>query len=160
VLWTSPDGLTRTLADDADGSFDAPNSGINAMAIGGPGFVAVGASDNKPAVWTSPDGLDWTPPQQLTSASGYLTNVMAGGLGLITRGMVVLDPTAILDSEQEPGAWTSADGTSWSPAAHDAVGVSAEADSWTTDIIATGPGTRGHRDRGLPRRTGGRLDVR
>ncbi len=150
VVWTSPDGLTWTPVDAPDGVFDVANSEsvINAVTVGGPGFVAVGARHDQPAVWTSPDGfewvlreLDWTPtegviPSSIVSESpGYLTEVMTGGLGLMATGEIFDD-----SGGRYGAAWTSGDGTSWSRAADNAVGVNAVSELSIHHIMAAGPG--------------------
>lgn len=147
AVWTSTDGLAWNPVEDPDGVFDDashdlswPHDGINAIAVGGPGFVAVGSSDNKPTVWTSADGLDWSPPQRVTSRSGRLSTVTPRGPELIVKGMVDLDPNASTDPEFGPAAWASLDGgASWSRATHDAVGEDADADTWVEGVIAAGP---------------------
>lgn len=107
AVWTSPDGLTWTRVPHDPDVF---GSGIlywsmDAVAVGGPGLVAVGTAgeaDNpwNPAVWTSPDGLSWTlvPPTELPGDEPMF-DVVAGGPGLVAVG--------------GRSVWTSPDGLTW-----------------------------------------------
>lgn len=142
AVWTSTDGLTWTPVEDPDGAFDAPNSdgpysGVIEIVAGGPGFVAIGMSDDRPTVWTSPDGLDWT-AEHLSSRKGSMWSVTHGGPGLIVRGWV--------DDDSPPeyrrnAAWTSADGVSWTLAPEWAFDEWGEPDPSRASIkIAAGPG--------------------
>jgi hypothetical protein len=118
AVWTSPDGVHWTLADD-----EIEAVVLTAVAAGGPGLVAVGLAVETPtpptagpmppvvaAVWTSTDGTTWTsvPPQpEVLDRQDYqaLNIVAVDGVGLVAVGV----------SE----AWTSADGITWSRASED-----------------------------------------
>jgi hypothetical protein len=73
--------------------------------------VAVGSADNHPAVWRrAPDG-NWTlvSAPVLGGLPGHLTSVSEGPLGWVAVGSVTQDGT------DEPMAYQSADGVTWSP---------------------------------------------
>lgn len=121
-------GWAQAAADD--GVFDGePRQSINAVTVGGPGFVAVGFVDTEVdqtlgstasiagAVWTSPDGLEWTrSPDEAGVFSGEggreLNAVAAGGPGLVALGQDVIGAAV----------WTSPDGLAWTRVP-DATGV-------------------------------------
>jgi len=145
ALWTSADGLTWTPAHDPGGVFDVPSSGMLPVAgvadivAGGPGFVAVGASDDKPTVWTSPDGLEWTLAAQLASTSGWLYDVEVVGADLVVEGAVDPDPDTSPDPEHR--AWTSEDGTAWSRTAPDPIDYDVNPDPSAAHVtLDAGPG--------------------
>lgn len=147
VLWTSTDGLTWTPADDPGGVFDMPGSGMLPLAgiadvtAGGPGFVAVGASDDKPTVWTSPDGLEWTLAAQLASTSGWLYDVEVVGADLVVEGAIDPDPDTSRDPEHRSAAWTSEDGTDWSRAPYEPVDYDINPDPSAAHVtLDAGPG--------------------
>ena len=103
----------------ADSGFE-----IASITTGGPGFVAIGetvsvgtsSQAEDAAVWTSPDGTDWTrlpPSAEVFGGPGlqFMEDVTAGGPGLVAVGFGWGEPelagtTAIV--------WTSVDGTAWS----------------------------------------------
>jgi hypothetical protein len=89
------------------------------VVAGGPGFVAVGATNwqGDGAVWTSPDGLTWTllPNNEAPPLGGpgaqSIESITTGGPGLVAVG-------ATLDAPDVGGlsatVWTSEDGINWS----------------------------------------------
>lgn len=115
AVWTSTDGLTWSPAPRIDnGPF--PFGGMHDVAATSSGFVSVGeavdaAGLERPAAWTSPDGLVWTvqPGDPFgTIDEGFGMSVAAG-----TGGVV-----AIVITWQEHGygsilAWWSPDGVQW-----------------------------------------------
>ena len=65
AVWVSSDGLTWVLVSEDAATFGGPGTQeMSAVTAGGPGFAAVGwdysAGDAEAAVWTSPDGTNWT----------------------------------------------------------------------------------------------------
>jgi len=65
AVWVSSDGLTWVLVSEDAATFGGPGTQeMSAVTAGGSGFAAVGwdysAGDAEAAVWTSPDGTNWT----------------------------------------------------------------------------------------------------
>ncbi|MCP3974649.1 MAG: hypothetical protein GY720_09165 [bacterium] len=92
----SSDGSSWTQLGGGDAVFG--DGEVVEVTAGGPGLVAVGS-----AVWTSPEGRDWTrvTHDEATSIS-EMADVVTGGPGLVAVGDHV---------------WTSPDGLSWTRAA-------------------------------------------
>ncbi len=119
---------------------------MNSVTVGGPGLVAVGATDGwvgdgDAAVWTSPDGITWTRvPHDETVFGGAnsqtMWDVTVGGPGLVAVGW---DGQGILDDNPDVDAaiWTSLDGVTWSRVPHDEA-VFGAAFMWS--VTAGGPG--------------------
>jgi hypothetical protein len=68
AVWTSPDGLLWSRVAHSDAVFDATvafglagGAEMTSVTVGGPGLVAVGEAGSSAAVWTSPDGITWSP---------------------------------------------------------------------------------------------------
>lgn len=121
AVWTSEDGYawSRVPHDPVFhlkplGSPQCPRV-FRDVVVGGPGLVAVGQIAGpepthtlKAAIWTSPDGLNWSrvsPDGSLDSEteSTSVYSVYGGGPGLVAIGA----------AEQRPAIWTSPDGLSW-----------------------------------------------
>ncbi len=96
---------------------------LEGVTSGGPGLVAVGWG--QPFVWSSPDGLDWSPARTDDLGEGF--DVISWESGLLAVG-------------GQPGAevWISEDGTDWSPTPQPS-GVFEESDVvWS--VTEGGPG--------------------
>ncbi len=125
AVWTSPDGLAWTrVAHDEEVLGGPGNQGMAAVAVGGPGLVAVGGDEPHPerrmggqraAVWTSPDGLTWT-------RVPHDRAVFGGGDGreMSMAAVTAVGPTLVAVGEvsgegsSHPVAWSSTDGGTWS----------------------------------------------
>ena len=122
--WVSSDGLSWTVAADA---FPASPAGTDTLGVldvvaTDAGWLAVGREDpacnmncgNEPIralVWTSPDGLRWTPVGGQTSFDGGgMATVTRGGPGYVAAGGSAGGHAAI---------WTSTDGNAWARVADD-----------------------------------------
>ncbi len=113
TLVTTTDGVTWEQGPtDSAALFD--NSSVSAVIEGGPGLLAVGASPGgefvpTAAVFTSPNGLDWTrvTPRNSDFDDSYMLDVMAIGTGYVTVGAAPFK-TGLMT------AWTSPDGIEWS----------------------------------------------
>lgn len=81
---------------------DPPDGRLRSIVAGGPGFVAVGETDDVPAVWTSPDGTEWT-GKQVGTAAGVMFDAAIGGPGFVAVGA----------SEGVPAVWASSDSLAW-----------------------------------------------
>ncbi|MGZ8528664.1 MAG: WD40/YVTN/BNR-like repeat-containing protein, partial [Candidatus Limnocylindrales bacterium] len=113
VIWTSTDGWSWRRVALPD-----PGDGINDVAVGGPGFVAVGVgtsgsmaelSSEHAAIWTSGDGSVWTRvPDSAAFDGATIRTVIAGGPGLIAMGNDYQDNGVF-----SPAVWTSTDGLAW-----------------------------------------------
>ncbi|MFN2484475.1 MAG: hypothetical protein ABR509_05990 [Candidatus Limnocylindria bacterium] len=108
AVWTSPDGTTWTRV--SSGPLFAA-SVMYAVAVGGPGFVAVGQdygpAGGHPVVWISADGTAWERPS-FDVAAGSLNGV--AGLD----GSVAAVGSIAGTDDLHPALWLSPDGTSWS----------------------------------------------
>lgn len=100
----TPASWHRIALDDPDGA------AATAVALGGPGYVAVGGTFGptvQPAVWTSSDALTWTRlPNVGPLRSGRIDAVASTDHGLVAVGT----------DNQRAAAWTSADGLAWTRA--------------------------------------------
>jgi hypothetical protein len=131
AVWTSPDGTSWTRARDPDlepatpaipaGDTTPVRGSIHAIARGGPGLVAVGGvfagtfvgstlvgPPSEPAVWTSPDGRQWTRAD--VSAS------FGSGAVALTLTSAVAYRGAVVAAAQDGGStrfWSSRDGRRW-----------------------------------------------
>ncbi len=149
----------------ADSGFE-----IASIAAGGPGFVAVGDSvrvgtssqAEDAAVWTSPDGTDWTrlpPSAEVFGGPGVqhtgdvtvrnpgvqiMEDVTAGGPGLVAVGGSFDGPDVV---GRAATVWTSEDGINWSktPYSEAAFGSKirdepGESSTWMRDVTEGGSG--------------------
>jgi hypothetical protein len=119
-VWFSENGFNwQRLASSADDP-DLRAGSVFAMALGGPGFVAVG-SDNM--AWYSTDGTDWSlaqvppPPTQLFESQGFaaptvdMHGVAVAGDTLVALGLAIRHTA---DSGLTvPVMWASDDGRTW-----------------------------------------------
>ena len=90
---------------------------IGAVAVGGPGFVAVGSDGDDVAVWTSADGQTWSRVPDDEAVFGGpgiqgMADVALGRPGLVAvgRDSSLVGP----DTYAVAAVWTSPDGISWS----------------------------------------------
>lgn len=121
VVWTSPDGITWSRVPHNDAVLGGEGAQVmESVTAGGPGLVAVGfrfdepgMSGMYPAVWTSPDGVRWTPVPYDSDDFGeddaWMHSVTAGGPGLVAVG----------SGFEGAAVWTSPDGITWSRIPHD-----------------------------------------
>jgi hypothetical protein len=91
---------------------------------GGDWLATLGQPDETTSLWASADGLTW-------SGAG---TVDARNLSSITAGLfeevgteLILAPGASITFDGTPGAWSSTDGTTWSP-------IGLGADAWVGDL--------------------------
>ncbi len=100
-IWSSSDGVSWEPTVDAT-PFTACT--VTGLAVGGPGFVAVGYDDRGAAVWTSSDGLGWTRVGDAAAlALSRMSAVTATPAGLIAVGF----------DARGPAVWVSLDGSAW-----------------------------------------------
>ncbi len=116
------------------------------VTVGGPGLVAVGATEGwvgvgDAAVWTSVDGITWSRVPHDESVFGgansqTMWDVTVGGPGLVAVGW---DGQDILNTKVDIDAaiWTSIDGDTWSRVPHDEEVFGA---AWINSVIVGGPG--------------------
>ncbi len=108
AVWTSRDGVIWSRVPHDEAVFGDGNDGIGSpemwdVAAGGPGLVAVGVNRGEVPVWTSIDGITWTPvpTDWRVFDGGEITSVTVGGPGLVAVGR---------------GVYESADGITWTSA--------------------------------------------
>jgi hypothetical protein len=169
VVWTSPDGFTWTRVPHDEKVFGGDSRQMMlSVTAGGPGLVVVG-TDGHPyddrdepdrriydsaadaAVWTSPDGLNWTRVPHDGAVFGgpgeqRMISVTVGGPGVVAVGSVsgsFPNPWKPTDA----AVWTSPDGLTWSRVPHDATVFGASGDGGDDvemeqmlSVTAGGPG--------------------
>lgn len=121
LVWTSTDGVTWTTV-----AANSPHRGMNAVARGGEGYVAVGVGRSGAAAWTSRDGSTWSPapdapvlgPRSGAEPSSWIamTDVAATDGTIVAVGMDQGQPGGDLSIR----AWWSSDGRTWADATGDA----------------------------------------
>lgn len=136
----SEDGEAWTRVDPA--AFAATGTAINDIAAG-PLFVAAGQVADpevgvRPAIWTSPNGLEWTEAYR-SPDGGAIHRVAEGGPGWVAVGEVYgSDAGGGRSFVPFPALWISSDGVTWVqqalPLGTDAGGGSAQ------DVLDAGPG--------------------
>jgi hypothetical protein len=101
VLWRSADGATWMRATQQD---DVKQ--VRDLAVGGPGFVAVGAAGNDVGVWLSTDGDSWERIVDDSLKDGSADTLLVTDSGLIAFG-------SRSDDFDQRMIWTSEDGREW-----------------------------------------------
>ena len=120
AVWTSFDGITWSRVphdEDIFGGFGEQT--MTSVTAGGPGLVAVGWDlpiivDADAAVWTSPDGINWSRvphDEDIFGGNSYqaMWSVAAGGPGLVAIG----EDKGRNFPHGEPAVWTSVTGFTW-----------------------------------------------
>jgi len=147
IVWTSSDGVTWERIDDpsfssgippAEISYENPGAGIGDVAAGPLGVVGVGFNGHGAAVWTSPDGIEWSPTDDADLLGGGFSSILgvtAGGPGWVAVGEVDMDG----------GVWVSEDGLDWVQVEDDALLAGDRIDvsiydvaTWNGGLIAVG----------------------
>jgi hypothetical protein len=113
AAYVSADGTTWSRSPNGAGMQAAT---MGAVALGGPGLVALGNTGPNLTAWTSPDGRTWTAS---TASSGLGTGEVRE---MIRFGSKLL---AVGRDGQDAVAWTSADGTTWTRSATGATSLQA-----------------------------------
>lgn len=113
-IWVSPDGLSWSRVTGNADALD-PGSTINAVATGGPGYVAAGSNNaGSAAIWVSGDGVSWARVEQ-PPGDGYsrseITDILTTDSGLVAVGFA--DPEWQHFPTGRALAWTSQDGLVW-----------------------------------------------
>jgi hypothetical protein len=90
----------------------ASDGDLRAMALGGPGLVAIGSVDDTRAIWTSTDGTEWARIPYDSDVFGVgdwseLQDIVAGPDGLVIVG------STEIGFERFATIWHSPDGISW-----------------------------------------------
>jgi hypothetical protein len=123
AVWTSPDGFNWGRVPHDEAVFGGDNDqGMFSVSTFGSGLVAVGydgsGNDRDAAVWTSPDGFNWSrvPHDEAVFGGDHwqgMISVVAVGAGLVAVGY---DESG---GDSDAAAWTSPDGFNWSRVPHD-----------------------------------------
>ena len=148
TVWVSEDELSLWFQVPYDESVFAGSLGTGAggacswfdRVVAGPsGFVALGGGFGSgesisisPRLWTSPDGLSWTPLTQEEAGFGdrflQISHLVSGGAGWVAFGGSCTEtPQEVLElfesEESVPNCpvaiWTSSDGAIWEEVPHD-----------------------------------------
>ena len=127
------------------------------VTAGGPGLVAVGSSavgggietdSSAAAVWTSVDGIDWSPVPNLAAELGgpggqAMASLTVGGPGLVAvggEGLASFRDGEGWSSRHRAAVWTSVDGLTWSRVPHDEAVFGSTGDADMRSVTAGGPG--------------------
>jgi len=140
AVWTSPDGIGWSASPPVDNA-SFPFGEMHDVAATASGLLAVGATGdggaNRPAAWSSVDGLGWSvvPGEPFGAAGQPDTMAVAAGAGGVAAIGQMLPPDGFF-----PGpirAWWSSDGRSWIPATD---GGSFADRFWVDDVEPFGSG--------------------
>ncbi len=136
---------------DAGGALAGPGLQVVLdIAVGGPGFVAVGGEDldgdTDAAVWLSADGYTWEQVPHDEAAFGgpgiqWMNGVTVGGPGLVAVG--IDDPEgshAVGFMDPDAAVWVSADGYAWERIPHDETLFGGPEGQRMMNVAAAGPG--------------------
>lgn len=111
-IYTSTDGMRWSLIAQEGAPEPDLDSEITDIVAGGPGLVAVGHYGSIGAVWTSPDGFEWSRVPRNSAVFGTgregteLLSVAADDSGFVAVGRITDDDVM--------GVWRSSDGRNWS----------------------------------------------
>ena len=124
AVWTSPDGFSWSRVPHSDAVFDpavafevAGSAEMTSVTAGGPGLVAVGEANGFAAVWTSPDGITWSPVfrservlqlgNEWAIATTRMSSVTAGGPGVVAVGSSgnLLARDIVITAEGDSSEW-------------------------------------------------------
>ncbi|WKZ81923.1 MAG: hypothetical protein QY307_07420 [Acidimicrobiia bacterium] len=144
AVWTSEDGSNwlRVPFDETTfgGAFEQMMTSVVAA---GPGLVAVGWTSSEvdvdAGVWTSADGLTWSPvPADPVALGGPdwqgMNSVTVGGPGLVAVGF------EWSEGERHAAVWTSVDGLAWTRVPHDEAVFDGPGEQMMNAVTAGGPG--------------------
>jgi hypothetical protein len=140
-VWRSPDGFDWQLLASRTDNEALAHGEMQAIAQGGPGYIAVG---NGNSAWYSTDGSDWAlaqvpaPPTEYFASQGFATpEVDMRGLAVAADTLVAWG-TASRHTEATgltlPVMWISRDGRTWSNA------LDPSDDEGQENAVAAGPG--------------------
>ena len=151
AVWTSQDGEVWQRVPYDDDLFGVPihqltagSTWINDVIATPDGFVAVGVSRDKPTVWTSLDGYNWSrTPNQPSAKGGYqpITAITQAGNMLIAVGFHQISPqVAVGGPRQAALAWISHDnGQSWrAPTDEGSAFGPIQGEIYPIDVVADG----------------------
>jgi hypothetical protein len=147
AVWTSVDGLSWTRVPHDPAIFESAN-GLQVMfsvVAAGPGLVAVGAdsgvaSGTAAAVWTSPDGLEWSRVPHVGNVFGggsttQMLSVSVGDSGLIASGF---DASDVDPRQADAVVWTSEDGIQWTRLPRDSATFGGQGFQSMLSLVAVG----------------------
>jgi hypothetical protein len=137
LVFTSTDGYTWTRVPHSEALFggaDNTMTGMMDVTAGGPGMVAVGFAQQPEtgsagAVWTSPDGTDWTRAPTDKGVFGGAGDVVVLSVTTVGLRLVAVGDWHVAQS------WTSNDGFEWHRTFRDP-----DASADMTDVVSTDAG--------------------
>ena len=140
AVWTSVDGRTWERVPHDDEVFGGEGfPAMYAVTTGGPGLVAVGASNDAP-IWTSADGRTWervaSDPAVFGENGTSVQGVTAHGSGLVAVGSAL----SADDFQRSAAVWTSADGRTWQRVPDDAGVFGSDEGTRIKAVTVGGPG--------------------
>ncbi|MBA2374492.1 MAG: hypothetical protein H0V74_09890 [Chloroflexi bacterium] len=107
AVWRSIDGSAWSRLP-LGGDFDRRADTFNRIVGVNDGWVGVGVSSGRPAIWTSLDGGTWRAVDGLDVGKGTISDVATFGDRLIAVGTIDDDAAT-----HDGGVWGSDDGTTW-----------------------------------------------
>lgn len=126
ATWFSDDGRSWTRVADAEDLFGGSNEqDINAVAAGGPGFVAAGFDesaafgDRDVAIWTSTDGEEWARVPHDEVLFGGAEDQVVLAVEASEGGLVAVGYDEAR-GDRDAAVWRSDDGLDWSRSGNDA----------------------------------------
>lgn len=144
AVWTSADGYSWSEVPDEAGVRGGSGEQVaNSLTAGGPGVVAVGfegyEGEIDGAVWTSPDGINWTRvPDGLGVFGGpgdqRIYAVTSGGPGLVAVG------EDFQGDAPDIAVWVSPDGFAWTRVVDDGGVLGGPGEQSAFSVVAGGPG--------------------
>jgi hypothetical protein len=123
AVWTSPDGFNWGRVPHDEAVFGGDNDqGMFSVSTFGSGLVAVGydgsGNDRDAAVWTSPDGFNWSRvPHDEAVFGGDNNQAMYWAVASDSRLVAVGRDRS--GGDADAAVWTSPDGVTWARAPHD-----------------------------------------
>jgi hypothetical protein len=140
AAWTSPDGLNWSQVPHDEAIFGGADTQLmrsaDAMDLG---IVAVAydklGGDRDAAVWTSPDGFNWSrvPHDEAVFGGDHsqeMNAVAAMGSSLVAVGY------QMAGGEQDAVVWVSPDGLNWTRVSHDEAIFGGEGDQEMRSVVA------------------------
>jgi hypothetical protein len=114
AIWTSQDGETWTRVPHDDDTFGSAFGKIHEVAVGGPGFVAVGelcedseACFAQPTVWVSENGSSWARLPFIDATPGVINDITSYDGTLVAVGRTFSESGGLA------AIWISDDGYTW-----------------------------------------------
>ncbi len=137
AIWTSQDGETWTRVPRDDDTFGSAFGKIHEVAVGGPGFVAVGelcedseACFAQPTVWVSENGSSWARLPFIDATPGVINDITSYDGTLVAVGRTFSESGGLA------AIWISDDGYTWERIVDDGV-FGGAGDQWINGVTSS-----------------------